>query len=69
MNIEKLQGIILQDIEDKVVSVGGVKFKKPKVKEIKENGIRYKVFYTTEYNPNNHNELNNEIELYRKQIS
>ena len=69
MNIEKLQGLILQDIEDKVVSVGGVKFKKPKVKEIIENGIRYKIYYTTEYNGNSHNELNNEIELYRKQIS
>ena len=34
-----------QDVEDKVVSVGGVKFKKPKVKEVTENGIRYKVFY------------------------
>lgn len=69
MNIEKLQGLILQDVEDKVVSVGGVKFKKPKVKEITENGIKYKVYYTTEYNSNNHNELNNEIELYRKRIS
>ena len=32
-----------QDVEDKVVSVGGVKFKKPKVKEVNENGIRYKL--------------------------
>mgnify|MGYP003621796649 FL=1 len=69
MNIEKLQGLMIQDVEDKVVSVGGVKFKKPKVKEVTENGIKYKVFYTTEYNGNSHNELNNEIELYRKQIS
>ena len=58
-----------QDVEDKVVSVGGVKYNRPKVKEITENGIRYKVFYITEYNSNSHNELNNEIELYRKQIS
>ena len=50
-----------QDVEDKIVSFGGVKFKKPKVKEVTENGIRYKVFYTTEYNGNSHNELN---ELY-----
>ena len=27
MNIEKLQGLMIQDVEDKVVSVGGVKFK------------------------------------------
>lgn len=69
MNIEKLQGLILQDVEDKAISFGGVKYNKPKVKEVTENGIRYKVFYTSEYNENSYNELNNEIELYRKQIS
>ena len=68
MNIEKLQGLMIQDVEDKVVSVGGVKFKKPKVKEITENGVRYKVYHTSEYKGNSYNELNVELELYRKQI-
>ena len=68
MVLEKLQGLMIQDVEDKVVSVGGTKYNRPKVKEITENGVRYKVYHTSEYKGNSYNELNVELELYRKQI-